>query len=239
MEEERSNNDARMELVAKFETMLSNEETFFFDVADIETIASYYFEIEEPRKALSIIEIGEQQHPSSENIILYKGEALIQLGRKIEAVEVLEYVLALNPLNGNAIRILATIYAELLEHDKAIAYFEKALTFDLDFKAELFLDLAYQYQTLGRFQEALSFLKKALELNSENETALFEIGLCYNELDSDNEAIQYFEEFLEQQPYSYIGWFNLGNSYYRMEQYKDALFAFDYSVLTNDLFAAA
>ena len=239
MEEERFNNEARMELVAKFETMLSDEETFFFDVSEVESIAAYYFEIEEPRKALSIIEIGEQQHPSSENIILYKGEALIQLGRKIEAVEVLEYALDLNPLNGNALRILATIYAELLEHEKAIAYFEKAITFDLDFKAELYLDLAYQYQTLGRFKKALFFLKEALELNRENETALFEVGLCYNELDLDNEAVQYFEAFLEQQPYSYMGWFNLGNSYYRMEQYKDALFAFDYSVLTNNAFAAA
>ena len=119
MEEDRFDNEDRMELVAKFETMLSNEETFFFDVSEVESIAGYYFEVEEPRKALSIIEIGEQQHPVSENIILFKGEALIQLGREKEAIEVLEYALDLNPLNGNAIRILGTIYAGLLEHEKA------------------------------------------------------------------------------------------------------------------------
>lgn len=239
MEEERFDNDDRMELVAKFETMVSNNETFFFDVSEIETIADYYFEVEESEKALSIIELGEHQHPGSENIILFKGEALIQLNRKSEAIEVLEYALDLNPLNGNAIRILATIHAGFLEHEKAIEYFEKATKFDLDFKAELFLDLAYQYQAIRNFKDALYYLKQALELDIENETALFEVGLCYNELDFDKEAVQYFEDFLEKQPYSYIGWFNLGNSFYRMEEYKDALFAFDYSILTNDNFAAA
>jgi len=239
MEEERLDNDGRMELVAKFEMMLSNGETFFFDVSEIEMIADYYFEIEEPRKALTIIEMGEHQHPGSENIVLLKGEAFIQLGRKSEAIEVLEHALDLNPLNGNATRILATIYAGFLEHEKAIKYYEKAISFDLDFKAELYLDLAYQYQAVTNFKDALFYLKKALELDIENETALFEIGLCYNELDLDAEAVQYFEEFIEKQPYSYIGWFNLGNSFYRMEKYQDALFAFDYSILTNDYFAAA
>lgn len=239
MEEERFDNDDKMELVAKFETMLSNEQTFFFDVSEVEAIADYYFEVEEPSKALSIIEIGERQHPSAETIILLKGEALIQLGRKKEAVMVLEHAIDLYPLNGNAIRILGTIYAGFLEHERAIAYLERAITFDLDFKAELFLDLAYQYQALSRYEEALFFFKEALELDFENETALFEVGLCYNELDLDNEAVQYFEKFIEHQPYSYIGWFNLGNSFYRIEEYKDALFAFDYSVLTNEFFAAA
>ncbi|MBC8475424.1 MAG: hypothetical protein H8D53_03155 [Bacteroidetes bacterium] len=112
MEEERFNNEARMELIAAFETMLSNEQTFFFDVSEVETIAGYYFEVEEPRKALSIIEIGEQQHPSSENIILFKGEALIQLGRKIEAVGGLGQVLYFNSLHRKAKKKFGTNFSE-------------------------------------------------------------------------------------------------------------------------------
>lgn len=239
MEEERFDNDDRLDLVAKFETMLSNGEMHFFDVSEIELIADYYFEFDQLDKAVQIIEIGEDQHPNSESVLLFKSEALIRLGKKSEAIKVLERVLELNPSNGDALRVLATTYAGFLNHEKAIEYYTKSLAFDFEFKSELFLDLSYQYQALSDFQKALEALKSALELDEENDTVLFEIGLCYNELDLDKESVSYFEAYVNKHPYSYIAWFNLGNSYYRMDAYKDALFAFDYSMLTNEYFAAA
>ena len=86
--------------------------------------------------------------------------------------------------------------------------------------------------------EAIIILKTALMVNSENEGALYEIAFCYDQLGDYNLAIECYSQFIDENPYSFTAWYNLGNAYSKIENRK-ALWAYDYSILINSNFGPA
>jgi len=73
----------------------------------------------------------------------------------------------------------------------------------------------------GNSNKAVEKIKKAIDLNGNNELALDMLGSIYNELKSD-EAKQYFEASIKLNPKFYLAYRGIGNYYLRKEQYDQA-----------------
>lgn len=73
----------------------------------------------------------------------------------------------------------------------------------------------------GDSNKAVEKIKKAIDLNGNNELALDMLGSIYNELKSD-EAKQYFEASIKLNPKFYLAYRGIGNYYLRKEQYDQA-----------------
>lgn len=240
MEEDRSGNiNEGMELAARFEEMVRSEDSYFFDVADIELMVEYYIDVDNFQRAFEVLKYAKEQHYNSEDLLAIEGDLLLQMGKLEEGLNVFLQLLEINPNNGDVIRSVASVYVTQNKHELAIQYYLKALNYQFDDYADMLLELAYEYQAINKYGEALEVLKEAYNFDSENETILFEIGLCYNELELDEEAISYFTKMVDNEPYNYMAWFNLGNSYYRTEDYKNSIFSFEYCKLINEEFPAA
>ena len=48
--------------------------------------------------------------------------------------------------------------------------------------------------------------------------------------------IIFLKEYLSRNPYSEIGWHNLGKSYVKIKMYNEAIAAFDYAIFSDDSF---
>jgi tetratricopeptide (TPR) repeat protein len=84
-------------------------------------------------------------------------------------------------------------------------------TYKMCFEAERLL-------YIGKITEAIEKLRKAIDINKNNELALDMLGSIFNEIKSD-EAKDYFEASLKLNPKFYLAYRGIGNYYLRKEKY--------------------
>ncbi len=239
-DEDDENEDLGFSAINKYEQMIAENGTAYFDVEEIVEIVEFYMEDDDLESGLEACEFGLNQHANEATLMILKSEIYLDLDQSRKALETLQKAVSFNPCNSEVFTAIGSMYSRLKSPKEAIYYYEKALVYVTEEeKEEVLFDIAFEYQNLRQFYASLKYFTKIIEENPNNETAMFEIGLCYSELDRDDEAIKFFNEYLDLHPYSYIGWFNLANSYMKKEMFDEAIFAFDYSIIINEFFPTA
>ena len=84
-------------------------------------------------------------------------------GGGADAVRALEEIVSLDPLDGEAILLLARHYTRVNDPDRAIFYYERAEGIGV-FEADARLRHAQVLVSQSRFQDAVPLLKRAQEL---------------------------------------------------------------------------
>jgi tetratricopeptide (TPR) repeat protein len=51
-------------------------------------------------------------------------------------------------------------------------------------------------------------------------------------------SIEYYQKFIDEDPYSTAAWYNLGIVYNKLEKYRRALQAYDYAITIDESFAS-
>ncbi len=82
-------------------------------------------------------------------------------------------------------------------------------------------------------------LKTALEIIPDNELALKQIWLAMEMSREYDDCLEFHHKLLEKDAYQYLTWFNLGHTYYNKYEYREAMDAFEYSYVINELFLPA
>src|SRR3546814_4908774 len=88
----------------------------------------------------------------------------------------------MEPSNPDIYMIRGGIYEKQEQHEKALENYQRALIFS-DESEEVYLQIAYAYQNLGKFEEAIVYLKRCLERDMENQDALYELAFCFDIID--------------------------------------------------------
>ncbi len=220
--------------LAKFENMLKNRETCFFDVEEIELVVEHFIFNQNNNRARKAIKIGCEQHPDSLELKIKEAEVLISSGKNTQALDKLLKLEQIDRFNQHIPMLIAGIYSQQKNHHQAISYLQKALTkVEEDEGSDIIFDLALEYESLGQFDTALKILKDELLKWPENDAIAYEILYCYAELDKESEAVSYFSSFLDENPYSFLGWYNLGICYSKIDEYEKAATAFDYCTILD------
>jgi tetratricopeptide (TPR) repeat protein len=60
---------------------------------------------------------------------------------------------------------------------------------------------------------------------------LYELAFCYDVLDNQEESVQFYQQYIDNEPYSYAAWYNLGNAYTKLSLFEKAIDAYDYAIL--------
>jgi tetratricopeptide (TPR) repeat protein len=89
-----------------------------------------------------------------------------------ETATVLEEVIALDPLDGEALMLLGQHYNRISQPDKAILYYERAARIDA-FAANAKVKIAQVFVAQGRFTEALPLLRDAQSLKPRDDIARY------------------------------------------------------------------
>jgi tetratricopeptide (TPR) repeat protein len=91
---------------------------------------------------------------------------------------------------------------------------------------------------MDNFELAKQNFIKCLEEDLEDQSALYNVVYCYEFLDQNLDTIAFLNTYIDK-TYSEIAWHQMGRLYYGVEDYENAIRAFDYATLIDDEFLGA
>lgn len=224
--------------LSKFESMLKTNNVLFFDSNEFENIIHHYLENGKIALAKKAIKLSLEQHPDSTNLKLFKVEVYVFENKLDEANKLLDALYELEPNNEEVFIQKANILSKQDEHQKAIDTLLIALDFAVE-SADLHSLIGMEYLFLDKFEEAKTSFMKCLEADIEDYSALYNIIYCFDFLQQTDEAIEYLTLYLDKNPYCEVAWHQLGKQYFDKKEYQKAIAAFDFAIISDDVFIGA
>ncbi len=231
--------EATEELIERFEQMLKDDSVVFFDVHEFEALADHYMMTGSLKKALLTTKYGVQQHPNAVNLPLKRAQLLAAYNRTDEALVELQRAEGLDPYNEELLISRGMIFSKKGLSHQAIRMFEKAIDMADEPPADIYMLLGNEYQNLKQYEQAIEYYKLALHHDGEDELAVYNIAYCFELVDDNAEGLKFFQEFLEENPYSEIGWYQMAVAWHNESNFEESLRAVEYSIVIDDQFAAA
>ncbi|MCB0762263.1 MAG: tetratricopeptide repeat protein [Flavobacteriales bacterium] len=239
-EERWENRQNDKEILDRYESMRSSGSSVYFDIDELELIIEKYFENNQLDRAVEVIHHGLELFPSSTLLLLREAQILAVMGKLSKAIPKLKHLIKLEPTNDEIYLSLASVYSQLRDHKNAITYYARAFELSDDFvRDDIYVDMSLEYQSIGKWNEAISILQKAVKANPENETATYELAHCYDVSDRLGLGVRFFNEFLDEHPYSFSAWYNLGLMHMKLGNFDKAASALEFCTAIESEFTPA
>jgi tetratricopeptide (TPR) repeat protein len=219
--------------VQKFERMRKNNESYFFDVIEFETIIDYYIESNNSAKAFEAATLATQQHPNSVSIQLRKARVLLDKGRAVEALRLLRKLESIEPGNHELYIAKGTAYGMLGDIQGAKKMFDFALTLDSEDIENILFAITSVLQNLNYYEHLIPYMERLIELEPEFKAHLYDMAYAFEKIEDYDRSIAYYIKYLEEEPFSDSAWYNLGIIYNKLELYENAMEAYDYALAIN------
>ncbi len=226
--------------IRRFENMLRRKEECFYDVEEFGDIFDFYFTKNKINRANQAIQIGLSQHPHSTELKLRFAQMQIRKRKYKEGITLLNELLTLEPNNPDIYILKAEIYADLDHSEQAIKNYKKALRYiEPEDRNFLYIDIANEYQNIGKFDKAILYLEKAIERDPMNDMAYMEILFSFQISENVEQALVFFNRQIDKNPYNHLAWFYAGICLYDLELYEKSEDAFSYAIAIKDDFYEA
>lgn len=227
--------DSIRQLIEHFEKGLADGALTFMEEQEFEDLIDYYVTRNDLHTALTAADQAISQYSYSSSLLLRKAHVVAQMKKYPRALEILDQAENLDPGDPEIYFMKAEIYAELGKHERAIEVLCKAEDIcdpsDVD---DIYLTMAEVYESWERFDKAFHFLRKSLKANPDNEDALYRLWFIVNLTERYDESVALHLGIIEQNPYAYLAWYNIGQAYFGLGLFEKAAEAFEYVTLIND-----
>ena len=151
--------------------------------------------LREYREALSLDPNRPGLHFRIGRVLLARAQqSTTDTNSETEALKEFEQELRVDPTNANAAYEAGEIHRKSAQFDKALALFSQAVKHYPDFEDAL-VGLGRTTVSLGRPEQALPSLRKALALNARNEVSWYQLSLAYKSLGNATEQGKALVEF--------------------------------------------
>ena len=219
----------------KFESMLKTQKILFFDLDEFEDIIIQYLDMGKHGLAKRAIKLGLEQHPSSTDLKFHKLQMHIFENEIDKALVILENIEQLEPDNYEVFTERALIKSKKGNHKEAITILKKALPIALH-RTYVWTLLGMEYLYLDDFENARLTFTSCIDEEIDNYPALYNVLYCFDMQEQHAEAIVFLNVFLDKNPYSEVAWHQLGCQHFKLNNFKEALIAFDYAILIDEHF---
>jgi tetratricopeptide (TPR) repeat protein len=224
--------------LSKFESMLKTNKVLFFDSEEFENIILHYLDMGKANLAKKALKLALEQHPKSTGLKLVQVEMLVYEDKLEQAEKLLNDLYAIEPTNEEIYIQKANIFSKRDNHEKAVELLNIALGFTDDY-ADVYNLIGMEYLFMDNLEMAKDSFIKCLEVDLEDQSALYNVVYCFEFLDQNRDAIDYLIKYIDQNPYSEIAWHQLGRLHYGEKDYENAIRAYDYATLIDDEFMGA
>ena len=221
--------------LSKFESMLKTNDVYFFDATEFEDIIQHYLDVGKHSLAKKAVQLGLEQHPTSIQLKLMSLEILIFEDKLKEAILLLKEIEAVEPHNDEVFIQKAMIMSKKKKHTEAIEILKASLEYVED-PIDIWSMIGMEYLYLDDFENARLNFAKCIEVDFEDYSSLYNIIYCFDMEDAHEDAIRYLNAYIDKNPYCEIAWHQLGRQYYVLDNFDEALRAFDYAVLIDESF---
>ncbi|MBM3419770.1 MAG: tetratricopeptide repeat protein [Bacteroidetes bacterium] len=223
------------EVVRRYERMRKNNETFFFDVSEFETIIDYYLECNNPGKAYDATEAAVHQHPNSLSIQIRQARVLLDKGRAMETLRLLRKLESIEPGNPEIYLIKGTALGMLGDIAGARRMFEIAISSDTEEPEDTMYAVISILQNLNYYEDVVHYMQMLIQREPFFHAHFYDLAFAYEKTGDLTNAARYYEAYLEEEPHSDSAWYNLGIVYNKLEDYNNALKAYDYALAINSV----
>jgi tetratricopeptide (TPR) repeat protein len=222
-------------LIQRYEQMLQKDHSGYFEEEEFEWIVEYFESRNELSNALQALDYAISQYAFSASFLIKKAELFFE-GKEIQkAFDFLDHATVLDTGELDIYLLRSEIYVFQGNFDEAVSILKHAMQIadpeELDI---VYLSLAEVYETWEKFELAYQSIKKVLEINPENEEGLNRIWFYVNITEKYGESIEFHKKLIDNNPYSYLAWYNLGHAYFGLGLYEKACDAFEYVTLINE-----
>ena len=219
--------------VQKFEKMKRNNENYFFDVIEFETIIDYYIESNNSSKAFEAATAATEQHPHSVSIQLRKARVLLDKGRAVEALRILKKLESIEPGNHELFIAKGTALGMLGDVQGAKKMFDYSLTLDSEDIENILFAITSVLQNLNYYEHMIPYMLRLVAMEPEFNAHLYDLAYGYEKIEDFENSIIYYLKYLEEEPFSDSAWYNLGIIYNKLELYEKAMEAYDFALAIN------
>jgi tetratricopeptide (TPR) repeat protein len=159
-------------------------------------------------------------------------------GRFLEAQQLYQRILALEPRHFDALHLSGALAAQMKQPALAVALIEKAISIDGQ-HAFAHSNLGSAQVELGRHEEALASFRRAIALNDRFAQAHLNLGELLSKLQRSDEALASFAKVIELDPQNWLAHYHRGNVFQQLARYPEALESFDKVIKLDATHAAA
>ncbi len=219
--------------VQKYERMKKNNENYFFDVIEFESIIDYYIESNNSNKAFEAANLASEQHPNSVSLQLRKARVLLDKGRAVEALKILRRLENIEPGNHEIYIAKGTAMGIMGDIQGAKKMFDYALTLDSDEKGNILFSITSVLQNLNYYEYLIPYLRELIAIEPDFYAHIYDLAYAYEKTDDFGKSIACYRQYLELEPFSDNAWYNLAIIYNKQEEYEKALEAYDFALAIN------
>ncbi len=224
-----------LHLINKYEQLNESGRSYFYEVTEYLDIASYYLEDESNfSKAADVIHNALSQHPFASDLFVKLAEIYFLKKHFTKAKENILKAATFSP-NDTEIELF---HAEILI---SLSNFRGALDIlneekfkhlsDSKQTAEVYYLKALISESLNEYHQMYNWLKKALSIDSKHSFALDKFWIAMEMKQKHKDAIHFLESLIDESPYNYRLWYNLGHAFLGCNSFSKASVAFEYTYL--------
>ncbi len=228
------------QLIFELETMSHNKNFGFFEKAEFIELLDYYERKNRNDKALEVIDLAIAQHPFSSEFFIRKAQIFIASEQAMEALRFLDQAEAYAPSDIEIALTRVEAYTLLAFYEEALIILDELKSYcGKTYLDEVYVCEAMVYEDRNQHEKMFYALRKALLHNCKNQIALKRIWYCVDISGKYDESIALHLHIIDEDPYSYVAWYNLGYAYASVSKFKEAIEAFEYAYIINNKFEFA
>ena len=233
-------NNSIQELVEQYNQMLQTGKFTFFDSHMYLELYEYFYQNLETQKAFDLAYMALDIFPFSSVFYVKLAQLYLDEHKLHKAYEMIVEAKKIEPNSFETCLIEAEILVELSRYQESGRIIEELMprAFGEDLEDLLLIEAALA-ERMEDYDKAVHSLQKIISLNNQNEMAFNRLMILIELNEKYSLGIQSCKSILENHPFSYWAWYNLGLCQLRSELFEDAIESFEYAIAINEGFEFA
>ena len=239
MEQRTKRNSFLVELVQSFETCLDKKSFMMTEEKVLDLI--YYYDSEgRIDQALEVVDLALVKYKYQVEFYILKAKFLLRKQSIHEAYAIIQNAETLAPFEVEVSILKSIICSSLEKYEEALSILESSKrSCDQDQLIKIYLSEAHIFEHMKDYEKLFYSLQNVLNLDPNNLEALEKMWVSVELSKLYEESITFHRQLIDKNPYSYLAWYNLGQAYSCIGEYKKAIEALEYSYLINSDFEIA
>jgi tetratricopeptide (TPR) repeat protein len=234
------NDPALLALARYFEKSQQQGSTPSLSFDEYENLIAHYDSLRAPDRIIEVLDCALQQYPYSVHFYLKKADFLLAQNCIEEALATIDVAAGLSPDNFEVLILSIEALTLLGQTELAGRLLDELPTpLDKEQQADYYYAQAFWHEQRYEFERMYFFLCAALEIQPGHSRSLEKMMVAVEMNKRYQEAIPIYEQILDEDPYSYQAWFNLGQALASTGMYERALEAIEYAYIIDPHFELA
>ena len=225
--------DLTKEAVSRFEEMLEDRRTRYFDAEEFELIIDYYVQHDDLKRSRQAVDLAVEQHPLDNSIRIKNARQYLVENNPRKAFKLLETAEDSHD-DPDYYLTLGGCYAALGKPRTAIDVYLKALPyFEEEEKSDLYHAIGFSYQELKEYHNAIPYYKKSLDTTTDPEyfnVTMYELTECFVDSGTYEDGIEYLNQRIENNPNEADSWAALGDIYRLTDRLEKAIDMYEFAL---------